>query len=384
MIRFDKKSIFVLALALILGIISSTLCLYDVASWDSGTVTGECYEWTENSLTPLGYASYPHILHGFRHSDVYEGFEWGEDGDWLEPSGGHYQWNIGDTGETGTSLSEISETMSIDGYRSARLYYDGVNIARALEGTDPNDDYTMSFWWYKEADCQLALYWGDGTHCIYITHSSIENFSYYDGSWHIIATPSANTWHNLVLDDLDYSNGTYDIWVDGVLLANDATMRDWNGSNKYVSLYCQVGVGSVYIDQYNCCWLTETATGSYGEGGFSLDIDGLQQNTVYYLQAYAMSMWGLFQISDVFACSTSGQAPFPIWLVIILVVIVALGIYTKSLILSIAGVVLCIVSYSWLIHGSPEDVGTTGGAAFFLILIAWIILNLIYREHRSG
>ena len=131
-------------------------------------------------------------------------------------------------------------------------------------------------------------------------------------------------------------------------------------------------------------WLHEDESLGYSMGGgWSFLLDDLEPDTFYCCNAMIVDSTSLGS-SDYILCKTSGSAPFPVWLILVLVVVVILGIYTKSLILSIAGIILCVVSYSWLLQASTaDDVGVWGGAAFFLILIAWIILNLVYRNRHG-
>ena len=76
-------------------------------------------------------------------------------------------------------------------------------------------------------------------------------------------------------------------------------------------------------------------------------------------------------------------ASFPVWVVVLLVALLVASLYTQSLFLGISGVILCIAGYGWLAAEGTDDITVWGGAAFFLIVIAWLILTIIWR-HRHG
>ena len=71
---------------------------------------------------------------------------------------------------------------------------------------------------------------------------------------------------------------------------------------------------------------------------------------------------------------------FGTWMIAIMLCIVGLGWYTKSLLLGIVGVILCVVSYVWVGGFHGDEIGVYGASAFFLIILGWIVLNLIWRE----
>lgn len=68
------------------------------------------------------------------------------------------------------------------------------------------------------------------------------------------------------------------------------------------------------------------------------------------------------------------------WMIAVLFCIVGLAWYTRSLLLGIVGVFLCVVSYVWVGGFSGDEIGVYGASAFFLIILGWIVLNLIWRE----
>ena len=114
-----------------------------------------------------------------------------------------------------------------------------------------------------------------------------------------------------------------------------------------------------------------------------MDIDSLEQDTIYYIYPYAKSMWGMYAIGDVFACKTAGIQDIPIWLIAILIIIAALGIYTKSILLSIVGIVIAVVTNIWIRSANIEEVTLWGASAFLLIIIVWLIFSMIYTSHKK-
>ena len=110
----------------------------DVAGWDgdSGEVSGECYEWTENTLSPKGYVNYNHQIHGFKYSSLYESFEYGSDGDSPCDDCNMYDWKCALSNGTGI----ISETRSTDGYRSVQITYATGNTAIYCDGLTATND----------------------------------------------------------------------------------------------------------------------------------------------------------------------------------------------------------------------------------------------------
>ena len=353
----------------------------DVAGWDgdTGDVSGECYEYTDTTLSPKGYVSYTHQVHGFKYSTMYESFEYGSDGDSPCDDCNMYDWECELSGGSGI----ISETRSTEGYRSVKLTYATGSTGIYCNGLTAISGQEMATWVYKDGNCQVGFYYGDGDHAICVFWRQDEEI------WAIVDTTStkvadvyyANNWRYFHFDDINWSANTYDLRLDGVLIANDLGMRSTTGWKDQVAVYAQSAPGYLYLDEFNM-WYDESTSGSFGSGGFSLDIDSLEEDTVYYIYPYAMSMWGMYAIGDVFQCKTRGFQDFPLWMAALLVVVGVLAFYTGSIPLGIAGILICVVSYNW-VRVAGDEITIWGASALFLIMIAWIILSLIYRQVKK-
>lgn len=375
----------VLRLFLVLGIVMAfNLVVYGEAvyGWDSGTVSGECYESSNVTLTPLGIVSYNHMKQGFRYSDLYENFEWGSDGDDLEDvCDGLYEWH---STEGEGSYGEVSEFTSVSVYRSAEQYYGGSGQYCLWLNLVAVDDVELEFWWYKEDAVEFSFYWGDGVddviNWVQMTDERIRiydgtNFYYYD----IGLLP--DMWNCALIDDLDWVSGTYDLWVNGEIVVNNAPMRDWSGFADRLAFYTQEAVGSVWFDNFNV-WSYVYETGSFGVGGYTMVIEGLEVGTVYYLEAVASSMAFILQQSDVFVCSTDGasvEAEFlglPVWFVSLVIGAFLLSLYIKSIWVLVSALTLGVVGMVWVADIGLVGVGVWLGVALFGCMAGYCLIRI--------
>lgn len=160
----------------------------------------------------------------------------------------------------------------------------------------------------------------------------------------------------------------------------------------YCKFYCYVGydgsIVSFLFDGYVVTYGTDELNIVFDDGDFlqekySYTIDGLESATAYGIRAFASENYDYYYSDDFCCMTTGGYQEFPVWMVILLVVVVALGLYTGGLLLSVVGIILCIVSYSWVRTNPGTDLEVGAISAFFIVIMGFIILSLIYRQYKK-
>jgi hypothetical protein len=150
----------------------------------------------------------------------FDDFEWGNDTDDINTSGGSVTWT------TNNGVADIDTAKYYSGSRSARF------PGRASTGvsyyfTCIGWDVAISVRFYKENAVTNGpnIYHESGGKFAQIYVDSGENLQYYDGSSHDTGVNvSADTWQHLELRNFDYSAGTFDIYLNGALAKSGATM----------------------------------------------------------------------------------------------------------------------------------------------------------------
>lgn len=220
----------------------------------------------------------------FRYAAVIrDDFEWGVDTDPLSDDGGDIDWTISVAGD---SKAEIDTAQYYAGTRSARLYRDGANNARAdFSQTALSSSQVFSVRVRKDDTSQLALYHGNGTKVIHINYETDEDLSYYDGATHDTGVNiTINTWTLLEIRNVDWDDGTYDIYQDGVLVKSGAAMRtsaSWSGR---IYFYNFAGTSECWIDDVSVRegWtLTDWQNSLRTDDTYYKDISGLTAATEY-------------------------------------------------------------------------------------------------------
>jgi len=180
---------------------------------------------------------------------VSEDFEWGADAASLATSGGTVTWTVS---VTGTSKAEIDTAQYYSGTRSARLYRDGTNDVRAYFTQAPiSTNQELSFRFRKDDTSAFAVLWGNGTRYLYLVIPATEALSYYDADEDLIVTGtsvSINTWYLLETRNMNWTAGTYDIYLNGVLITAGAEMdtsADYSGT---INFFNAAGTSEVWID----------------------------------------------------------------------------------------------------------------------------------------
>ena len=242
---------------------------------------------------------------GFHYTKVFDDFEWGSDTDPLSDSGGAITWTIGGVG--GTSKVEIDTGQHHSGTRSVRVYRDGTNNPYARFSQSPvANSQVISIWINKEDTARCLIYHGNGEKCINPGYYEDELIKWYDGVDTISTGFSIpkDTWALLQIMNVDWDAGTFDIYVNGVLIQADATMRTTSGWDSIVHYYTATGAASFYLDDVGV-WDVEDESGSFGEGEYDLEISGLDSNTKYYVQALAENSDGIAYGNVVTGTTTS-------------------------------------------------------------------------------
>jgi alpha-tubulin suppressor-like RCC1 family protein len=161
-----------------------------------------------------------------------EDFEWGNDGDSLEPSGGFVEWTV----ETdGSSVAQIDTAQAHSGTRSGRFYYDG-SSDKILAYYSQDSPEWRGFYLMKDKDAVPYTITGDGTNTVFVRVKQGQWLQYYDGSWHNVCKISDNTWHFIEFRNIDWTAATYDIYVDDHLESSDTPMSastSYNGVTAY-------------------------------------------------------------------------------------------------------------------------------------------------------
>lgn len=227
---------------------------------------------------------------GFHYSKVFDNFEWGSDEAPLSDDGGAIDWSIV---AAGTSKVEIDTAQHYTGTRSARFYSDGTNPSRAYF-TQPaiSSTQVISFALRKDDATYFVLWHGNGTKYIRVNIADNEDIQYYDGSNHSTGSSvSIDTWHVISIRNVNWAAGTYDIYLDGILIQSDAAMATSPAYANVVHFYNGTAVSTCWLDEV-AVWDVEDEDGSFGEGEYSLEITGLDEDTTYYVQAFAKNAVG--------------------------------------------------------------------------------------------
>jgi len=153
-----------------------------------------------------------------------EDFEWGSDGDSLEPSGGEVDWEVSTSGD---SRAEIETDLDYvhTGTKSARFYRDSSGPYAWYSLWQPS---YIGFWVKKDDTAYAAFRIGDGDNAIFVRINSSEVLQYSYDLWaRDIRQLQADTWYLIEFRNIDWDDATYDIYVDGIRRKNDAAMRPW-------------------------------------------------------------------------------------------------------------------------------------------------------------
>ena len=152
---------------------------------------------------------------------------------------------------------------------------------------------SISFRFRKDADSVLRIDHGDGTTEALVRIYNDEKIYYYDTEYRDTGTTvSIDQWYILELKNFDWDADTYDIYLDGVLVEADTSMRTNAAGDNVVVFYNSGAASSVWLDNVGV-WEVEDEDGSFGEGEYDLEISGLDSITTYYVMAFAENEAGI-------------------------------------------------------------------------------------------
>jgi hypothetical protein len=248
---------------------------------------------------------------GFHYSKVFDDFEWGSDGDPLTDDGGAIDWTL-DVG--GSSIADIDTSQHYSGTRSALLQTDGSNSAGAYFSQSPiSSSQVISVRVRKDNTSRLLLYHGDGiSKLISTTIHNDERVGYRDssGTWvYLDDTVSVGEWHSFQITNADWTAGTFDIYLDGILVKSGAEMSALSSHGNAVKFwnYYNPGASDLWLDEV-AVWDVEDESGTYSEGTYDLPITSLDANTEYFVQAFGKNSVG-YGYGDVVSQLTAPAAP---------------------------------------------------------------------------
>jgi hypothetical protein len=178
-----------------------------------------------------------------------EDFEWGYSGVSLanwEQYGGDVAWSVRKSG----SSKAVITTVHKNGTRGGRLYCDGTNTVTASYSQSPAPTY-RAFYVRKDNYSYFLTTNAYFYRMVHVTINTNEMLQYYDGSVHNVCQLDDYTWYLIELRNINYSAGTFDIYVDGDPVKLGArTCVSWGFSSPviYSSGTTSGGHGNVYLD----------------------------------------------------------------------------------------------------------------------------------------
>jgi len=223
-------------------------------------------------------------------------FEWGEDGDDIDTSGGGITWT---KVAEGTSTAKITTDQKVSGTRSLELYRDGTNNPSALT-TQAAVTGGIAFYARHDGAGRWTLSWGDGTHRIYPFVHSNWNLVYNNAAGSVVDTGKAlvaNTQYLIKLKNIDWANGTFDMDVDGVPVVVAGEMWDSAVDSGTIRLRSLAGTDAyVFIDDVRI--LSNRTTTDWDGGSYSTndpfysDLNSLDPATKYVYEAQLKNIAG--------------------------------------------------------------------------------------------
>ncbi len=217
----------------------------------SGTIIGKVSTPTASSnVTIVAVPSGEHdIDFSYYHSILKsEDFEWDVDGDSLATSGGSVTWSVT---AAGTSRAEIDTAQFYAGTRSGRLYRDGANNPSASFVQTGGDTYIIEFRVRKDADSSFGIQHGNGTKFITVVLEADEDIVFLDsGSAYVDtgANVAINTWYLVGIANINFTAGTYDIYLDNSLIYSGATMTPGASIANIIYFVNTAGTSETWID----------------------------------------------------------------------------------------------------------------------------------------
>ena len=238
------------------GADGTTLLDYWIESITGTTPNQLATIWVENNATPdttlymyYGKADATSLSNGANTFIQFDDFEWGNDGDDIDTSGGSITWS---KSVSGSNTAKIDASQHYGGTRSLRLHrVDASPYAyfTQVAGTG----YAIRFRFRKEGSAKGYLYQGDGTTVILAPAvDELENIRTYNGSSYDDTgyDTTNDTWELFELTDYDWTNKTIDLWFNGSKIVDDADVS-WANANYADEIrfgHLNPGTGDLWVD----------------------------------------------------------------------------------------------------------------------------------------
>jgi hypothetical protein len=208
-----------------------------------------------------GAAAYSNGINTFIKFDD---FEWGNDEDNVDTSGGGITWI---KSVAGTSTAKIDTAQKYGGSKSLRLYRDATNNAVVyFEHTAADNEYAISYMLRKDTAVTHFCYAVDNGTDKYTQHYVTSAEDIYAGTTDTTVNAAFDTWEEYELRAINYSTTKFDLYHKGVRIALEAAMQTpWDASSR-VWLSATTGTGTLWIDNVRIRnWRpTEPAWGAWG------------------------------------------------------------------------------------------------------------------------
>lgn len=200
---------------------------------------------------------------------AFDDFEWGNDEDNIDVSGGSITWT---KWVNGTSTAKIDTAQSYTGTRSLCLHRGGLYTPYAYFTKIAGTNYSIRWMWRKDELSSPNLYHGDGTRMAYVYASATE--ALYANSVSLGVSATANAWQEYEINDIDHAVPKHDFWLSGSKIADDAGMVANAAAANAIRFVNSVGTSDVWVDNVLVRnWAaTGPAWGSWGaEEGLGLE-----------------------------------------------------------------------------------------------------------------
>jgi len=179
--------------------------------------------------------------------NIFEDFEWGNDGDNIDTSGGTVTWGKYIAG--GTSSAKIDTGQAYRGTRSLEIYRDGVNVASAWLTKTGESGYSIKYRFRKTGTAYSFFRHGDGTNLIQLLHHPNGHIFYsgWNDSGGIVPD---DTWVVIELNNINFTAATFDLWFQGAKIVPSAAMLLYASAINRVQFDVdEEGTTSIWIDE---------------------------------------------------------------------------------------------------------------------------------------
>ena len=176
-----------------------------------------------------------------------EDFEWGDDGDDLDESGGDVEWTVI---PQGNSEAKIDNAHYYRGTKSGKWHADQGDPVRAYFTCSPVQSYGFHF--YRDSDGLTSHSHGYQEYRIHLKIARNGAIKYYNGTQWIDTEGSVSNedWYRIYIQDINWTNHTFDIYLDGIRIKDQADMEERGISNNIMS-FRNNGANNFWLDDIN-------------------------------------------------------------------------------------------------------------------------------------